>query len=455
MPRFTLILAALFFLLIAGVVSCGYGIQPASLDEDTSQVVASSVTSGPPLETKKPTSTPNSANIDFYQIYQEVDRLAAIAWQTLEIFIYQHSPRESATDQERTAARFLLGQFETLGMEVNFQEFTVELLSRKTPVLSIVGSEEDVFNGFPLKLSSEGQVTGVLQYVGLAPTEEKTLFDVDGKIALIRRGGLTFQSKVRNVEETGAIGAIIYNDRPGEFSGRLTNRSRIPVISVSQENGEIIKALMSESDVTGEVSVLMETANSSNVIAKMPSTNPNGRVVILGAHYDTVPNTQGANDNGSGVAVLITIANEVVGKTFPFDLHFVLFGSEEIGLFGSRYFVDSLSQTERDAVVAMLNFDVPGSGNFIEVIGDQHLVDFSVNYGKTNGIEVHLGKPLEGASSDHAPFKDVGIPVVFLLADDLKLINSPDDTIEFVKPELLGRASLIGLALLDALARQF
>ena len=60
--------------------------------------------------------------------------------------------------------------------------------------------------------------------------------------------------------------------------------------------------------------------------------------------------------------------------------------------------------------------------------------------------------PLDGAASDHTPFQVVGIPVAFFLADDFTRINSPADTIEFVRPELLGTAASIGIGVLDSLA---
>ena len=109
---------------------------------------------------------------------------------------------------------------------------------------------------------------------------------------------------------------------------------------------------------------------------------------------------------------------------------------------------------ERDSIVAMLNFDVVGTGEYAEVIGDDDLVEAAIAHGAAIGVEVRRGVPLDGASSDHTPFRVVGIPVAFFLADDLTRINSPDDTIEFVRPELLGIASAIGMGVLDSLAER-
>jgi Zn-dependent M28 family amino/carboxypeptidase len=211
---------------------------------------------------------------------------------------------------------------------------------------------------------------------------------------------------------------------------------------------------MAGGEITATVSVVIEAHDSRNVIAELPGTADDGRVVVLGGHYDTVADTQGADDNGSGIATLITLAREVSQTQFPFTVRFIAFGSEEVGLFGSKHYVGSLSSDERQSIIAMLNFDVPGSGSVLEAIGSADLVDQAMQYADEHGLAVERGTSLEleGATSDHAPFSEVGIPVLFFPADDLSRINSPDDTIEFVNPELLGTAAALGLALLDSLA---
>ena len=110
-------------------------------------------------------------------------------------------------------------------------------------------------------------------------------------------------------------------------------------------------------------------------------------MIVLGGHYDTVPEVPGANDNGSGIATLIAIAREVSEKSYPFTMRFIGFGSEELGLLGSRFYVDSLSPQEREATITMLNFDALGTGDVVGVLGDLDLISSAVEYGRANGIE--------------------------------------------------------------------
>ncbi len=381
-----------------------------------------------------------------------VARLGGRAWDFLVALTEQFSPRASATDQERVAAQFLAGEFEALGYQAEIRPFTIEVLSTETSALALNAPEEREIEGFPMRLSGRGQARGFLVDAGKGLEGDLPDAGLEGNIAIIERGVVTFEEKVKRVAEAGAIAAVVYNNQPGPFGGRLMTQADIPVISISRESGESVLSLMANGDVEATVSVVVETRDSRNVVAELPGAAGEDGVVVLGAHYDTVPNTNGANDNGSGVATLLTLAREVRDVSYPFTLRFVTFGSEEVGLFGSRSYVDSLSADDRDAVIAMLNFDVTGSGDGIEVLGNIDLVIQVLDYGTSGGVAVKMGFPLGGASSDHTPFMEAGIPAMFFLADDLSRINAPGDDLEFVKPELMGTAAALGLGLLDSLA---
>ena len=310
-----------------------------------------------------------------------------------------------------------------------------------------------------MSFSGEGRVSGVFVDVGLATAKDVTA-DLSGKIALIERGQITFREKVRRVEDAGARGAVVYNNRPGLFGGTLSSQARIPVVAISRSGGAAIKGLMSGGDLEGALAVVKQRFESRNVIAEPPpSTSPSGGeragmapVVLLGAHFDTVPNTEGANDNGSGIATLLTVAREAGAWSYPFKLRLVAFGAEEVGLFGSRHYVESLPESERDRIAAMLNFDALGAGDLVQVLGTPELTERARHFAEANGIAVEILRSLGGFSSDHAPFAQAGIPHLAFFADDFSRINSPADVIEFVQPELLGKATLLGLAALGELA---
>lgn len=149
----------------------------------------------------------------------------------------------------------------------------------------------------------------------------------------------------------------------------------------------------------------------------------------------------------------MTIAEEVADRAYPFTLRFILFGSEEVGLFGSQFYVDSLSEAERRDIIAMANFDALASGDVTAVFGSLDLTSKVLEYGRESGIEVERQFGLGGGSSDHAPFREAGVPFVFFIADvDFSIINSPLDVLELIEPERLGVAAALGIGLLDSLA---
>ena len=219
--------------------------------------------------------------------------------------------------------------------------------------------------------------------------------------------------------EAGAVGAIVFNNRPGRFYGDLRNQSTIPAVSISRGDGRDLLDLVEEGEAEAQVTVESKILPSRNVIAEMPGSADTGRTVVLGAHYDTVPGSPGANDNASGVATIMTIARQVAGNSYPFTIRFVLFGSEEIGLFGSRHYVDALDTEGIESTIAMLNFDTVGAGSNLGVLGSPDLIGEAMRLGERFGPNlVRITALPPNVSSDHAPFQDANIPAMFLMSDD-------------------------------------
>jgi len=191
-----------------------------------------------------------------------------------------------------------------------------------------------------------------------------------GNIALIRRGVCTFAIKATNAYNAGASGVVIYNNQPGIINGTLGNgfTLNIGVTSVTDVVGQQLAA-------TPGLVMRLKTdtfrgiATTYNVLAESVDGDPNN-VIMAGAHLDSVNAGPGINDNGSGSAVLLEVA-EQMAKVKPRNLvRFAWWGAEESGLVGSTYYVDNLSQEERDRITMYLNFDMIGSPNHVFFIYD-------------------------------------------------------------------------------------
>ena len=360
--------------------------------------------------------------------------------------------RESASEGESEAADYLKSRYSQLGYSPKLDLFTVERVDTEASGLTFHRNNpgDETFRVLPLRGSAFGQVSGPLVSVGLARPQDLPEEGLEGKIALVERGQITFESKARTAAAAGAVGVVIFNNLPGEFRGNLGGSGEILVVSVSRTDGIRLTELVSTGGSTATLTLRLEEVPSRNVLAEKKGTEDN--VVVIGAHFDTVPGTQGANDNASGTAAILALAELVSQKSLPFTVQFVSFGAEELGLFGSRAYVDALSEDERDRIIAMLNFDTVGAGTGLMVLGDSQLTDIAIERADQNGIELDVSQERSGATSDHASFAAVGIPVLMILSDDSTRIHTEQDTLDTINPELLGNAVRIGLEVLEALA---
>jgi Zn-dependent M28 family amino/carboxypeptidase len=193
-----------------------------------------------------------------------------------------------------------------------------------------------------------------------------------GDIALIQRGGCSFALKVTNAQAASAAAVIIFNQgntplREDLATGTLAPlNASIPVVGASFANG----ALLAQPGSTAYIKVdPPQTIIQKNVIAESKTGDPNN-VVMAGAHLDSVRRGPGINDNGSGSAVLLEVAEQFAKVKAVSKVRFAWWGAEEAGLVGSTAYVAELSQAERDKIALYLNFDMVGSPNYVFFIYD-------------------------------------------------------------------------------------
>lgn len=377
-------------------------------------------------------------------IFEELDLLEDSAFGYLKELAEGLGPRTSSTDLEKEAAEYLMQRFEDLGYSPRLQEFsrasTRATVFVTTPSLGEL--ESNTLDG-----AAPGEATARLAFVGLGKPGDIPEEGLAGKTALIERGEVTFGSKVAQVERAGAVAAIIFNNVDGNFRGTLGGNSRIPVVSLSRAHGlRLLESLNEGTAVEGTVVVAEDALPSRNVIAELAGAGEG--VVVVGAHFDTVPDSVGASDNASGMGVLLTVAERVAEESFPFTIRFIAFGSEETGLHGSAYYVDSLPQEKLDEIYLMVNMDSVGSGTGLRISGDRWAIGHVREAAEQGEIRLAPTSRRGGGGSDHVNFRNAWVPVVFFLSDDLSRINTPADTMEHINPHLLGEAAALVLDLL-------
>jgi|GEM_PF-7074063 len=132
-----------------------------------------------------------------------------------------------------------------------------------------------------------------------------------------------------------------------------------------------------EATQTGAVSVNVTTDTFSeirapfNIVADSRKGDPD-KVVVVGAHLDSVLVGPGINDNGSGTATILETAIQMskLGIQPRQKLRFAFWGAEEAGLLGSEYYVANASDEDLSKIYANLNFDMLGSPNYVRFVYD-------------------------------------------------------------------------------------
>ncbi|MEW5872865.1 MAG: M20/M25/M40 family metallo-hydrolase [Chloroflexota bacterium] len=173
-----------------------------------------------------------------------------------------------------------------------------------------------------------------------------------------------------------------------------------------------------------------EELTSANLVAIHEGLSP--RQVVVGAHYDSGSEGKGADDNASGVAVMLEVAEAVYALPTPYTIVFVAFGAEEEDLNGSRYYVRHMSRAQVQNTAGMINLDSLIAGDMAYVYGDSgpgYLSDEIMTYAAQLGFELHAlsvadldeddGTPCE--CSDYYPFQKAGISFVYFEATNWEL----------------------------------
>jgi Zn-dependent M28 family amino/carboxypeptidase len=137
------------------------------------------------------------------------------------------------------------------------------------------------------------------------------------------------------------------------------------VVSTSFQGG----VSLAQPGSTATVTLAIENHPQKNVIAELPGRNP-GNVVMAGAHLDSVPAGPGINDNGSGSAALLELAQSMQKVKPQNTVRLAWWAAEEEGLLGSAAYVDGLNDAEKDRIALYLNFDMVASPNYIFMVYD-------------------------------------------------------------------------------------
>jgi Zn-dependent M28 family amino/carboxypeptidase len=310
-----------------------------------------------------------------------------------------HPSRNSGEPGYKASADYVAGLMSAAGYNVTIQKYEIEYYAYKS--IPTFSEASPVSNNYVLGTDwgpgrSTGIATASLQPAGgiiIPPTTTPsstsgcTAADFGastaGRIALIQRGGCNFGVKVLNAKNAGATGVIIFNEgntepnRTGLLVGSLVDANGTPFIpdipvafttfaagaSLYNQYQQAIQNNTPLPSMNITIDAIVDPARDDyNVIAESKGGDPN-HVVVVDAHLDAIYG-EGMLDNASGSTTILDIALKMKNVTPTNKLRFIWFGGEEIGILGSKAYVDSLSSSDLSHIGYDLDADVTATPNY-------------------------------------------------------------------------------------------
>lgn len=213
-----------------------------------------------------------------------------------------------------------------------------------------------------------------------------------------------------------------------EYLTDLTSTIRYTGSEEEKASAEIIQKVLTDFGYETSLQTFeADKASGTNVIAVKKASGPAPDILIVSAHHDSVAYGPGADDNASGVAVLLETARVLAGLPTDTEIRFVSFAGEEEGRLGSRAYVESLTDAERQRVIGDIQVDMLG-----------YIHDYNVELGTIDGEPTMLGDLLQANAktilgedwkytmeemSDHSSFVRGQMPGVVVSQDFLGYEN--------------------------------
>ncbi len=377
------------------------------------------------------------------------------AYMDLEKLALEIGPRPAGSKAEAEAVKYIVSEFESLGLKTTVQEFEIttgKVLSKR---FSVVEPYHEEFACEAMALMGDTGPEGVDgELIYLETTDEEYLTpEITDKIVV----SPIFKTKnFKLISRLKPLGFILIEAYPGvqpkHLWGNKDRREKygnFPTVRISLEDG--LKLLRSEAKrALLVVKSEDRKMKSKNVIGELEGNLRPEEIVVVGGHYDSVPEVRGASDNAGGTAIVLELARVFREKGSKRTLRFIAWGNEEMGLVGSHHYAHRLKtasgklkkespdkESELDRIKLVINMDVHGAligTNEARILGPQDLTASIRLLSKELGTVFDVKE--EVYSSDGTSFSSVGIPNVSFsrrAGSDI-LMHSTDDTTRWLSP---------------------
>ncbi len=337
----------------------------------------------------------------------------------------EYDARWPGSGMDLASCEYMAEKMRRHGLEnVHLEKFSIPGWIRGSSSLEVTEPKEKQVDCIALPMSSEGVVEAELIYLEAGPIHiyEELANEIKGKIVMVNSGNprgmkrfLHRSEKYQRSVLAGAAGWIFMNHYPayGPPTGGIS--PIVPAVGVSYEDGMYLARMLRRK---GKVKLRLETkctnldVDTWNVVADLPGTGGSDEWVIYGAHYEGHDIAVGALDDATGAAVVMELGRVLAKERghLKYNIRFICFGAEEIGLHGSRAYCNDHPDF-MGKVRFMLNFDAAGRAGRQGwcLHGWPGLEPLFEDVIKEIGIDLPLWQNV-GPYSDHWPFVLQGVP---------------------------------------------
>lgn len=335
------------------------------------------------------------------------------AYGLLERIAYE---RLAASEEETRAAQTLVEELASFGLAGKVETFSIPSFRIQKAKLEVLEPYQATYEVTGYGLTGSTEADGLLaELVYAEEAGDVNLQGTEGKIVLLNEGlSVDKYEKLAKAKVAGFI----------SIGGQVWERSDLPRRSIREpyfQHGKVPGVSILAADAldmvkqgASKVRLTMVQdefgADSRNVIAEIPGSQYPDEVVLFAAHYDSVPYSAGANDNGAGSVILMELARQFAAQAPSRTVRFCWFGSEELGLLGSFAYVKQHKE-KLDPVKFVINVDVAGGylgRNVTFVMAEAAVKGYVEILAKQEGLEMAVRHDVY--SSDAIPFADQGIP---------------------------------------------
>ncbi|WP_306252683.1 M28 family peptidase [Parvularcula sp. IMCC14364] len=397
---------------------------------------------------------------------------STIGYEVVESLTTEIGPRLAGSEAEERAREWGGAKFKELGFKnVRIEPFEIPYWERSFEDAEIVAPYPQKLRitalGGSVATPDEGVEAEIVRFETLQALRDAPMTGLEGKIVFVDEYmtrtqdgsgyGVAVQKRSGAANEAGKRGAaaalirsVGTSQRRFPHTGQMrydTDVPKVPIAALSAPDADQLQRALERTDqVTVWLAIDVQSPGmrpSGNVVAEIPGKSD--EIVVIGGHLDSWDLGTGAVDDGAGVGITVGAGKMIIdhiretGRRPERTIRVVMFGAEEVGLYGARaYAAQYADDLDRHIVGAESDFGAGQIWRFETRFGEDKLDRAAEMLKVLSPLGISPGGNMASGGPDMGPIRQRGVPVVTLKQngwDYFDLHHTPDDTLDKIDPD--------------------